>query len=370
MKSYSQLRAMMAITKASLHAIFRSPSSVIFGFAFPFVFILVFGFMGNSGGMKSYKVAIDNNADTANELYKAFENTQGVIIKRYADKKLLDEDLQYGKIAGVINIQKNVSENPPYIFTFKSTTSSNDKWPQFKALAESIITELSNRYYPGRPVYANFDFDYKKDITEIRRYKTIDFILPGQLGFSLLASGVFGVAFMFFNLRNTLVLKRFFATPISRTYIIMGEMFSRVIFQLLTAIVIILAGRFLFGFTLIHGFETFIELLILSFIGLVVFMGFGFIVSGLAKSDNTIPPFANLITLPQFLIGGTFFSIDVFPKWLRWIAQAMPLTHLNNALRDVAFEGKDLWDVRWEIGILLLWGIIVYAISIKVFKWE
>lgn len=370
MKSYSQLRAMMAITKASLHAIFRSPSSVIFGFAFPFVFILVFGFMGNSGGMKSYKVAIDNNADTANELYKAFENTQGVIIKRYADKKLLDEDLQYGKIAGVINIQKNTSGNPPYIFTFKSTTSSNDKWPQFKTLAESIITELSNRYYPGRPMYANFDFDYKKDITEIRRYKTIDFILPGQLGFSLLASGVFGVAFMFFNLRNTLVLKRFFATPISRTYIIMGEMFSRVIFQLLTAIVIILAGRFLFGFTLIHGFETFIELLILSFIGLVVFMGFGFIVSGLAKSDNTIPPFANLITLPQFLIGGTFFSIDVFPKWLRWIAQAMPLTHLNNALRDVAFEGKNLWDVRWEIGILLLWGIIVYAISIKVFKWE
>ena len=370
MKSYSQLRAMMAITKASLHAIFRSPSSVIFGFAFPFVFILVFGFMGNSGGMKSYKVAIDNNADTANELYKAFENTQGVIIKRYADKKLLDEDLQYGKIAGVINIQKNTSGNPPYIFTFKSTTSSNDKWSQFKTLSESIITELSNRYYPGRPVYANFDFDYKKDITEIRRYKTIDFILPGQLGFSLLASGVFGVAFMFFNLRNTLVLKRFFATPISRTYIIMGEMFSRVIFQLLTAIVIILAGRFLFGFTLIHGFETFIELLILSFIGLVVFMGFGFIVSGLAKSDNTIPPFANLITLPQFLIGGTFFSIDVFPKWLRWIAQAMPLTHLNNALRDVAFEGKNLWDVRWEIGILLLWGIIVYAISIKVFKWE
>jgi ABC-2 type transport system permease protein len=274
------------------------------------------------------------------------------------------------RLPELLILKKNVSGNPPYIFTFKSTTSSNDKWPQFKALAESIITELSSRYYPGRPVYANFDFDSKKDITEIRRYKTIDFILPGQLGFSLLASGVFGVAFMFFNLRNTLVLKRFFATPISRTYIIMGEMFSRVIFQLLTAIVIILAGRFLFGFTLIHGFETFIELLILSFIGLVVFMGFGFIVSGLAKSDNTIPPFANLITLPQFLIGGTFFSIDVFPKWLRWIAQAMPLTHLNNALRDVAFEGKNLWDVRWEIGILLLWGIIVYAISIKVFKWE
>lgn len=370
MRPYSQFRAMLSITKASLRAIFRSPSAVVFGFAFPFIFILVFGFMGNSGGMKSYKVAIENNADTSNELYKAFKNTQGVTIKRYEDKKTLDDDLQHGKLAGIIDIQKNTTENPPYIFTLKSTTSSNDKWPQFKTLAESVINKLSNEKYQGRPVYADFNFDFTKDIAVIRQYKTIDFILPGQLGFSLLASGVFGVAFMFFNLRNTLVLKRFFATPISRTYIIMGEMFSRVLFQMLTAIVIILAGYFLFGFTLIHGFETFVELLVLSFIGLVVFMGFGFIVSGIAKNDSTIPPLANLITLPQFLIGGTFFSIDVFPKWLQWIAQAMPLTHLNNALRAVAFEGSNLWDQRWEIGILLLWGIVVYVISIKVFKWE
>ena len=198
----------------------------------------------------------------------------------------------------------------------------------------------------------------------------IDFILPGQLGFSLLASGVFGIAFTFFSLRNTLVLKRFFATPISRTYIILGEMFSRVSFQMITAVVIILAGYYFFDFTLIYGFETFIELLVLSFIGLVVFMGMGFIVSGVAKNDNTIPPFANLITLPQFLICGTFFPIDVFPKWLQWIAQVMPLTHLNNALREVAFSGNNLWDERWEVSILLLWGIVVYAIAVKVFKWE
>ena len=361
---------MFAITKASLRAIFRSPSAVVFGFAFPFVFILVFGFIGNSSGIRTYKIALEDNIDTSNLLFNAFENNKGIIIKKYTDKKLLAEDQQKGRIAGIINIQKNLAGDPPYIFTLKSTTSSNDQWPQFKALAESIINGVSENYYKGRPKYAAFDFDYKKDISEIREYKTIDFILPGQLGFSLLASGVFGVAFMFFNLRNTLVLKRFFATPISRTYIILGEMFSRVIFQMLTAIVIILVGYYFFGFTLIHGFKTFIDMLVLSFIGLIVFMGFGFIVSGLAKNDSTIPPFANLITLPQFLIGGTFFSIDVFPKWLQPISKALPLTHLNTALRQVAFEGQNLWDVKVEIGILLLWGIAVYAVAVKVFKWE
>jgi ABC-2 type transport system permease protein len=370
MKPYNQLTAMLAITKASLRAIFRSPSAVVFGFAFPFVFILVFGFIGDSGARKVYKVAIDSNADTSNLLYQAFKSNDGVIMITYRNEDSLKDDLQRGRIAGIINIQKNPLGNPPYIFTLKSTNSSNDKWPQFKALAENVINNLSNRIYKDRPSYAKFDFDYKRDISEIRQYKTIDFILPGQLGFSLLASGVFGVAFMFFNLRNTLVLKRFFATPISRTFIILGEMLSRVLFQLLTAVVIILLGYFCFGFTLIHGVETFFDMLVLSFIGLIVFMGFGFIVSGIARSDNTIPPLANLITLPQFLIGGTFFSVTVFPVWLQWIAKIMPLTHLNEALRDVAFEGKSLWDVRLEIAILLIWGLVIYAVAIKVFKWE
>jgi len=361
---------MLAITRYSLHAILRSPSSVIFGFAFPLIFILVFGFMGDNGTRMTFKIAVDSRADTTNELYKALENNGSIIINKYSDSSLLKKDLQSGKLAGIIDIQKNTSEKPPYIFTFRSTTSSNDKWPQFKALVESIINKLSNNKYPGRPVYADFDFNFLRDIAVIRKYKTIDFILPGQLGFSLLASGVFGIAFTFFSLRNTLVLKRFFATPISRTYIILGEMFSRVTFQMLTAVVIILAGYYLFDFTLIYGFETFIELLVLSFIGLVVFMGMGFIVSGVAKNDSTIPPFANLITLPQFLICGTFFPIDVFPKWLQWVAQIMPLTHLNNALRDIAFNGNNLWDERWEMSILLLWGIVVYAIAVRVFKWE
>ena len=39
-------------------------------------------------------------------------------------------------------------------------------------------------------------------------------------------------------------------------------------------------------------------------------------------------------------------------------------------MRSVAFEGQSLWAVKTEIGILLVWGIVVYAIAIKFFKWE
>lgn len=370
MQQYSQLKAMLAITKASLRAIFRSPSAVIFSFAFPLIFILVFGFIGNNGGVPVYKIAIDKSSDTANVLYDSIRSSSRIKIVHFKNEKDLRTDLIKGKITGVLSIKKNTIDIPAYTYSLKSTNASNDKWPQFFPIINNIIGKISDLKYSNRPAYAVPDFQYERDIEIIREYKTIDFILPGQLGFSLLSSGVFGVAFMFFNLRNTMVLKRFFATPISRTYIVLGEGLARVIFQLITAIVIIVAGRFLFGFTLVNGVQTLLEMLVLSFIGLLVFMGFGFIVSGLAKNDSSIPPFANLITLPQFLLGGTFFSIEAFPKWLQPISRALPLTHLNTAMRAVAFEGQDLWQVRNEIGILLLWGIIVYAIAVKVFKWE
>lgn len=370
MQQYSQIKAMLAITKASLKSIFRSPSAVIFSFVFPFVFILVFGFIGNNGGVPVYKIALAKNCDTTNALFDSIKTSNRIKIIRFENEKELNSSLEKGKITGVFTITKNATAMPAYTYSISTTTASNDQWPQFMPVINNIVNKISNQKFANRPTYALADFDYNRDVKEIREYKTIDFILPGQLGFSLLSSGVFGVAFMFFNLRNTLVLKRFFATPISRTYIILGEGLARVIFQMLTAIVIIVAGRFLFGFTLINGVVTLLEMLVLSFIGLMVFMGLGFIVSGLATSDSSIPPFANLLTLPQFLLGGTFFSVEAFPKWLQPISKALPLTHLNTAMRAVAFEGQNLWDVKSEIGILLIWGVVVYAVAVKVFKWE
>ncbi|HEY6902506.1 MAG TPA: ABC transporter permease, partial [Puia sp.] len=112
------------------------------------------------------------------------------------------------------------------------------------------------------------------------------------------------------------------------------------------------------------------EMLVLSLFGLIVFMGFGFIISSVAKSESTIPPFANLFTLPQFLLGGTFFSTQAFPGWLQKICEILPLKQLNDAMRNVAFEGAHITDCWKQLGILALWGIATYAVAVKVFKWE
>jgi ABC-2 type transport system permease protein len=365
--SYSQFRAMMAITRASLRAILRSPSAVIFSLGFPLVFILVFGFIG--GGGTSVSMALKNPGDSTNYVMRALQASGVVKIKEEKDSAQMNNDLVKGRIAVIVSLDSSQSPAGFTQYKIKTQTSSAsaDQYPILRMALAQTIQIIEDKRIPEQ-----YKMLSVQELPQLpgREYTMIDFILPGMLGFSLLSAAVFGVAFVFFNLRQTLVLKRFYATPINRRNIVFGEALSRVCFQLLTSVVIILAGHFFFHFTLVNGLVTFLEMMVLSFLGLVVFMGFGFIISSVAKNESSIPPFANIFTLPQFLLGGTFFSTSAFPKWLQGFCEILPLKQLNDAMRNVAFEGASLMDCGKQIGILLLWGIVIYAVAIKTFKWE
>jgi len=361
-KPYNHTKATLALAKASFRSITRSPSAVVFTLAFPLIFILVFGFLGG-GGIK-VDLAIAPGSDLNNPVIKALEQTTVVKLIKDRDTKEIDQQLEKGTLAGVIEVRKNTVPQPAYLANVKYSSASIDKGNILKSILTNLMYTLNSKEL--KPAVA----EVRESTVHGRTYRTIDFILPGQLGFSLLSTGVFGTAFVFFSLRQTLVIKRFFATPVSRSSIILGECLARIGFALLGAIFIILVGHFFFHFTLIHGIVTVLNMIVLSIIGLIVFMGFGFVVSGIAKSESTIPPISNIITLPQFLLSGTFFSIDNFPTWLQPISRALPLTYLNDAMRQVAFEGAGLWDVKQQILIMVIWGIGIYVLAVKVFKWE
>ncbi len=363
-QSYSQFKAFGAITKAAFRSIAKSPSSVVFTIAFPLIFILVFGFLGG-GGVKAVKVTLAPGADTTNALYTTLQHIERVKVLSPAPDKTLEQRLSKGEIDAVLDIRKT-GGIPAYRIGIQTTTADADKAAQLGAVLERVA--LSQDADAARRISELIAVE--KTTVQSRKVNTIDFILPGQLGFSLLASSVFGTAFVFFNLRQSLVLKRFFATPVRREFIILAEGCARMIFQLLGAAFIILVGRFFLGFTLVHEVVTLFNMLLVCALGLLVFMSFGFIISGIARSEATIPPLSNLITLPQFLLAGTFFSIEAFPAWMQPVSKALPLTYLNDALRQVAFDGASLWDVKMDIGILLLWGVIGYFGASRVFKWE
>ena len=370
---YNQIKAMLAISKASFRGILRSPSAVIFSLVFPLIFILVFGFI--KGNSIRLDVGIDPLCDTTSTIYGLFSKLPTINIEKNKTRLEMEDLLHKGRLDAIVYIYSS-DKNKSQIVDVITSKASREKGLFVKSVLVNMV-DKQNIYFlreMGKNISSNDNSFRPTEIKETevqgREYKMIDFILPGQLGFSILSAGVFGTAFIFFSLRQTLVLKRFFATPIRRPYIILGEALSRLVFQLIGSLIIITLGKYFFGFTLIHGFKTLVEMLTLSAMGLIVFMGFGFVVSGIAKSESVIPPLANVITLPQFLLSGTFFPIDAFPGWLQSISKVLPLTYLNDALRRIAFEGAGFSSISHQLLIISIWGVVVYIAAIRFFRWE
>ena len=363
---YSQMRAMRAIAKASLRALMKSPSSIFFSVAFPLLFIMIFGFMGGSG--PSITIAFDKDSDTSssNPIIAGLRQVPNIRFSNLPPAEV-EENLNKGRVTAILHISSaKDSSLPRYKVHIKSSTASVDRINILRSIVQTSVYNAEYYAQGKKPSFAIIT----EEQTQGRIYRTIDFILPGQLGFSLLSTGVFGIAFMLFNLRETLVLKRYYASPIKKGYILLGEGLARVVFQILICAFILLLGKYFFKFTLVHGWLTFAELIVLSIVGILVFMGFGFFISGISKNMNAVPLLTNLIGFPQFLLSGTFFPTDNFPSWLKPVADILPLKHLNDAMRNVAFEGSHLNDCGKQLGILGIWAAVMYALSVKVYKWD
>jgi ABC-2 type transport system permease protein len=377
-KPYSNTRATLAIAKASFRSILRSPSAVVFSLVFPLIFIVVFANIG--GGGVSVDVGVAKTCDTLNPVYQAMKNIKIINLIKDQSTEDMNKNLSKGSMDVILDIRKTgkglaiypplsaLPVNPAYTINVQYTKASPQKADIFQSVLSNIVIRI-NKAMAGMTA-PPAQVEVRETTVQGREYKYIDFILPGMLGFSLLSSGVFGTAFVFLSLRLTLVIKRFFATPVKRYSIVLGEAIARIVFALLGALFIIAIGHYAFGFTLIHGFTTVLNMLLLSAIGLIIFMGFGFTISGIAKNESTVPPLSNIITLPQFLLSGTFFATTAFPGWLQSISRVLPLTHLNDAMRKVAFEGAGLGDVTHQLFILGLWFIGIYIVAVKTFKWE
>jgi ABC-type polysaccharide/polyol phosphate export permease len=78
----------------------------------------------------------------------------------------------------------------------------------------------------------------------------------------------------------------------------------------------------------------------------------------------------NLVMVPMWLMSGVFFSSSRFPEPLQPLIQALPLTALNDSLRSVINEGAPLVASWSDLGIMLAWGLVSFALAMKLFRWQ
>jgi ABC-2 type transport system permease protein len=78
----------------------------------------------------------------------------------------------------------------------------------------------------------------------------------------------------------------------------------------------------------------------------------------------------NVSMLPMWLLSGVFFSAANFPDSIQPVIQALPLTALNDALRGVILEGSTLRALQAEVAVLLTWGVVSFALALRLFRWR
>ncbi len=366
MKNYKkpgQWKAYLAITWYAFRAQTRNPATFAFGFIFPVVFISIFGLIGGNG--QTLTVGIPKNTPS-NELKRTIEKQQFLKVEKL-DQIELDKKLKQGRLSGVVEIKQSENGDTPKYSVNILTSSANAIEAQSLTAAIRGIVDQSNLRLSGVS-----DPPITMVQTEVsgRKFRYIDFALPGQIGFSLLSTAIFGTVFGLIYLKKALILKRMFATPTKPLTILLGQGTSRLIIALVQTLLILAIGVIAFKFYLPHGFLTFIELMIVSSIGLIAFLGFGYFFAGLANDENSAGPLVNLVTLPQFLLSGTFFPTEDLPSWLQPIANNLPLSYFNIAVRKITTEAGHLPDTAPYLAGLIIWGIVMYILAARTFKWE
>jgi ABC-2 type transport system permease protein len=122
-----------------------------------------------------------------------------------------------------------------------------------------------------------------------------------------------------------------------------------------------------FGFRLLGNMG---EFMLFAVLGTLVFLAFGFAVAGYAKDENSAAPVANLISFPMLLLSGVFFPSSGFPSWLRAVTSYFPLTYLVDALRSIANQGTPITQLGGDLLGLVVWGLVMFFVAIRLFRWE
>jgi ABC-2 type transport system permease protein len=189
----------------------------------------------------------------------------------------------------------------------------------------------------------------------------LDFITPGILIMTMLASSMQGGALLMFD-KILGFLNKFLALPTPREDILFGKILFITIRGVLQSTVILFVAV-LIGATLLSPFQYGITYLILIL--------FGILLSGLATTialyvgdHDSYAAVNTMITMPLFFTSSALMPYSVMPPWLRAIASVNPLSFAIDAIRSVgAGEIPFL-----QISVLAGLGIIVLAVCMQVFR--
>ena len=359
---------------SSAKMFYRSKSAVFWTVAFPVMLILIFGaiFSGGAGG--GYTVYIQDNSDSAasHAYIDALNGTRmfdqngvnGAGIRYVPDGVNVTQFIKDNSIASVIIIPSNFAEvftpgapNDTAILNILSDPTSGSAMV-VNGIATGVAGQMNLMIAHGNNVIGFTGSD-------IVGYKYIDFFLPGVIGLMTMTTTINWTVGLMTRYRENGIFKKLATTPMTRMEWLTTQILWQLIVVFISLAVIMAVGILVFGMSLTLG-PVAIAVIILSS---AMFSAMGMIIARYIKEEETASSAASALTFPMMFLSGSFFPLEQMPSFLQGVAAVLPLTYVNNALRDSMIYGNTAGAMGNFLVVMVL-AVVFFAIGVAVSSWK
>ncbi len=162
------------------------------------------------------------------------------------------------------------------------------------------------------------------------------------------------------------ILKRLRATPLRPQTILTAHVLVKLLFTLVTMVLLVVAGRRYYppgaGFPL----RDFAAALLFTTCSV---LSMGFLIASIAPTARMAQPLAAAILYPMLGVSGLFVPIDVLPAGIAAVARVLPLTHAASLLTGI-WRGDGWGAHTGDLAALAATFVVCMVLSSIVFRWE
>jgi len=366
-----QFRTVLVFTKLSTRRFFRDRLAQFFSIIFPLIFLFVFGSFSSGDKNVSFNVAVLNQSHSAYAAQFAGQLRSSHTFKVDKSVTMLaqaKDKMSKSQIDGIIVLPDsfgNQTAGQSYPsgqaeVLYSHTQSGTGQ--TLTTVLQGVFDKANQHFIPVQQ-----PFTAKGQELNAKSLSAFDYTFSGLLGFSIIGLGIFGPVNVFPELKKQGVLRRLHTTPLKTWQYFLATMFS----QSLTGVIAI-AIQFLVAIKVFHlkVYGDYPEIILFIILSIFMILGLGLAIGGWARNERQAAPLSNIVVFPMLFLSGTFFPRFLMPHWLQSLTTFLPLTPVIDGLRLLTTEGKHLWQIGPQLGLIAIWFVIIYAIAFRVFRWE
>lgn len=189
--------------------------------------------------------------------------------------------------------------------------------------------------------------------------------VPGQ-GATFVMFTVFGGIAILLAERKQWTLQRLVVMPITRAEILGGKILAYFSLGMIQFGVIFIVGLLVgvdFGDSPIG-----VILLMVSFVLATTALAIS--LATFLKTEGQVNGITQLLAFTLAPLGGAWWPIEIVPSWMQVVGHISPVAWMMDGFRDLIYRNGLLIDVLPEVGILLLYALVFFAIGIVNFRYE